>query len=40
MASGDHYDVQPKASGDHNVPQQQKVTFELAKRFIEAIVFT
>jgi hypothetical protein len=30
----------PKASGDHNVPQHQKATFEVAKRFMEAIVFT
>ena len=30
----------PKASGDHNIPQHQKATFEVAKRFMEAIVFT
>jgi hypothetical protein len=31
---------QPKAGGDHNVPQLQKASFKVAKRFIEAIVFT
>ena len=30
---------QPKASSDQNVPQYQKATFEVAKRFMEAIVF-
>jgi hypothetical protein len=30
----------PKASGDDNIPQHQKATFEVAKRFMEAIVFT
>jgi len=39
-AGGDHNVPQPKASTDHNVPQHQKATFELANRFIEAIVFT
>jgi hypothetical protein len=29
----------PKASGDHNISQHQKATFEVAKRFMEAIVF-
>jgi len=31
---------QPKASADQNGPQHQKATFEVAKRFMEAIVFT
>ena len=31
---------QPKAGRDHNVPQHQKGTFEVAKRFMEAIVLT
>ena len=36
----DHNDPQSKASGDDNVPQHQKGTFEVAKRFVEAFVFT
>jgi len=28
------------AGGDHNVPQYYMVTFEVAKRFMEAIGFT
>jgi len=39
-SSGDQNIPQPKASSDQNVPQHQKATFELAKRFMEAIVFT
>ena len=39
-AGGDHTVPQPKAGGDHNVPQHQKATFEVAQRFMEAIVFT
>ena len=39
-AGGDHSVPQPKAGGEHNVPQHQKATFEVAKWFIEAIVFT
>jgi len=39
-SSGDQNIPQPKASSDQNVPQHQKCTFELAKRFMEAIVFT
>ena len=39
-AGGDQSVPQPMASGDHNVPQHQKATCELAKRFMEAIVFT
>jgi len=39
-AGGDHSVPQPKAGGDHNVFQHQKATFEVAKRFMEAIVFT
>ena len=37
---GDQSVPQPKAGGDHNVPQHQKATFEVAKGFMEAIVFT
>jgi hypothetical protein len=40
MASGDQNVSQPKAGGDHNVPQHQKAAFEVAKRFMEAIIFT
>jgi hypothetical protein len=39
-AGGDQNVPQPKASGDHNLPQHQQATFEVAKRCIEAIVFT
>jgi hypothetical protein len=40
-AGGDQNVPQQKPGGaDHNVPQHQKVTFEEAKRFMEAIVFT
>jgi hypothetical protein len=39
-ASGDQTVPQPNAGGDHNIPQHQKATFEVAKRFTEAIVFT
>jgi len=39
-SSGDQNALQSKASADQNVPQQQKATFEVAKRFMEAIVFT
>ena len=39
-SSGDQNIPQPKASSDQNVPQHQKATFEVAKRFMEAIVFT
>ena len=39
-AGGDQNVPQPKASGDHNFPQHQKVTFEVAKWFMEAIIFT
>ena len=31
---------QPNASSDQNIPQHQKATFEVGKRFMEAIVFT
>ena len=37
---GDQDVPQPKAGGDHNVPQYQTATFEVAKMFLEAIVFT
>jgi hypothetical protein len=40
MSSGDQNALQPKASADQNIPQHQKATFEVAKRFMEAIVFT
>jgi len=36
--SGDLNSPQPKASSDQNVPQHQKATFEVAKRFMEAIL--
>jgi len=39
MFSGDQNVPQPKASADQNVPQNQKPNFEVAKRFMEAIVF-
>jgi len=39
-AGGDHDMPQQKPGGDeHNDPQHQKSTFEVAKRFMEAIVF-
>jgi hypothetical protein len=37
---GDYNVFQPNVSGDHNIPQHQKATFEVAKQFMEAIVFT
>jgi hypothetical protein len=38
---GDHNMPQQKpGGGDHNVGQHQQATFEVAKRFVEAIVFT
>jgi hypothetical protein len=40
-AGGDQNVPQQKpGSGDHNIPQHHKAMFEVAKRFIEAIVFT
>jgi hypothetical protein len=39
-AGGDQNVPQPKAGGDRNVPQHQEATFEVAKRFMEASVFT
>jgi len=39
-SSGYQNSPQSKASSDQNVPQYQKATFEVAKRFMEAIVFT
>jgi len=39
-SSGDQNAPQPKASADQNVSQHQKATFEVAKRFMEAIVST
>ena len=38
-SSGDQNIPQPKASSDQNVPQHQKGTFEVANRFMQAIVF-
>jgi len=38
--SGDQNLPQPKATSDQNVPRHQKPTYEEAKMFIEAIVFT
>ena len=40
MSSGDQYVPQPKASADQSVPHHQTATFDVAKRFMEAIVFT
>ena len=37
-SSTDQNIPQPSASSDQNVPQHQKATFEVAKKFIEAIV--
>jgi hypothetical protein len=37
--SGDQNSRQPKGSSDQNVPQHQKATSEVAKKFMEAIVF-
>jgi len=39
-AGGEKNVPQPKAVGDHNVAQHQMATFEVAKRFMEAMVFT
>ena len=39
-SSGDPNIPQPKASCDQNVPQHQKATFGVAKRFMEDIIFT
>jgi hypothetical protein len=39
-SSGDHNIAHPKPCTDQNVPQHQKSTFEVAKRFMEAIIFT
>jgi hypothetical protein len=38
-SSGDEDAPQPKASGDQNILQYQKATSEVAKSFVEAIVF-
>jgi len=38
--SGDWNSPQPKASSDQNVPQHQKATIAVAKKFMEAMVFT
>jgi hypothetical protein len=39
-SSGDQNALQPKATADQNVTQREKATFEVAKRFMEAILFT
>ena len=39
-SSGDQNVSQPKISADHIIPQYRQATFEVAKRFMEAIVFT
>jgi len=39
-SSGDQNIAPPKASSGQNVLQHQKATFEVAKRFMEAILFT
>jgi len=39
-SSGDQNIPQPKASSDQDIPQHHKGTFEVAKRFMEAIIFT
>jgi len=39
-AGGDKNLLPPKAGGDQNIPQHQAATFEVVKRFMEAIVFT
>jgi len=39
-SSGDQNIPQPNASSDQNVPQHQTGTFEVAKRFMQAMVFT
>ena len=36
---GDQNVLQPKAGGDHNIPQHKKATFEVAKWFMEELVF-
>jgi len=38
--SGNQNFPQPNASADQNVPQHQKATFEVVKRFMQVIVFT
>jgi len=39
-AGGDQNAPQPKTCGDHNIPQYHNATFEVAKWFMKAIVFT
>jgi len=39
-SSGDQNIPHSKANSDQNIPQHQKGTFEVAKRFMEAIIFT
>jgi hypothetical protein len=38
-SSGDQNALRPKASAHQNVPQHQMATFEVAKMFMEAIIF-
>jgi hypothetical protein len=40
VSSWDQNAAKPKTSADQNVPQNQKATFKVAKRFIKAVVFT
>ena len=39
-AGGDQHIPHPTAGGDHIIPQPQKATFEVAKWFMEAILFS
>jgi hypothetical protein len=39
-SSGDQNLPQPKASSDQNVPHHEKATFEVAKWFMKAVIFT
>jgi hypothetical protein len=40
MCDADQNVPQPKTSGGHSVPQSHKAKFEVAKWFMEAMVFT
>jgi hypothetical protein len=39
-SSGEQNSPQPKASSDQNVPHHEKATFEVAKWFKKAVIFT
>jgi len=39
-STGDQNVPQPESTADQNIPQKQKATFEVAKRFMEANIFT